>query len=151
SNELSCSIPLRGVRFPAESSWIRRFAGRIRVTQGNNVMCAAHPRMGSSGMRGSAAAVSSSRWSRTRLEVGRTSGFILLDPRLIKESFTAVEPVSDQVAGYFYARLFLENPGVREMFPPAMDLQRERLFGALVRIVQGIDRPEFIANFLEQL
>jgi len=75
----------------------------------------------------------------------------LLDPRLIKESFTVVEPVADKVAGYFYARLFLENPGVREMFPPAMDLQRERLLGAIIRIVQGLDRPEFLANFLEQL
>lgn len=75
----------------------------------------------------------------------------MLDPRLIKESFAVVEPVADKVAGYFYARLFIENPGVRDMFPPYMDAQRDRLLGAIVRIVQGIDRPEFLANFLEQL
>lgn len=75
----------------------------------------------------------------------------MLDPRLIKESFEAVEPVADKVAGYFYARLFVENPGVREMFPPYMDIQRDRLLGAIIRIVQGIDRPEFLTNFLEQL
>lgn len=75
----------------------------------------------------------------------------MLDPRLIKESFTVVEPVADKVAGYFYARLFIENPEVRDMFPPYMDVQRGRLLGAIVRIVQGIDRPEFLANFLEQL
>ncbi len=75
----------------------------------------------------------------------------MLDPRLIKESFTVVEPYADKVASYFYARLFIENPGVREMFPPAMDAQRNRLLGALIRIVQGIERPEFLANFLEQL
>jgi NAD(P)H-flavin reductase/hemoglobin-like flavoprotein len=75
----------------------------------------------------------------------------LLDPRLIKESFSVVEPVAEKVAGYFYARLFLENPELRDMFPPAMDLQRERLLRALLRIVQGIERPEFLANYLEQL
>jgi len=75
----------------------------------------------------------------------------LLDPRLIKESFAVIEPVADKVAGYFYARLFVENPELRDMFPPAMDLQRERLLRALVRIVQGIERPEFLANYLEQL
>jgi NAD(P)H-flavin reductase/hemoglobin-like flavoprotein len=55
------------------------------------------------------------------------------------------------MANYFYSRLFIENPGVREMFPPAMDQQRERFFGALVRIVQSADRPDFLDNFLEQL
>jgi len=75
----------------------------------------------------------------------------LLDPRLIKESWNLVEPVADKVAAYFYARMFIENPELRDMFPPAMDLQRLRLLKALVRIVQGIDRVEFLANFLEQL
>jgi NAD(P)H-flavin reductase len=73
------------------------------------------------------------------------------DSSLIKESFTVVEPYADKVASYFYARLFIENAGVREMFPPAMDQQRDRLLGAIVRIVQSADRPEFLENFLEQL
>jgi NAD(P)H-flavin reductase/hemoglobin-like flavoprotein len=73
------------------------------------------------------------------------------DSSLIKESFNLIEPHADRVASYFYARLFIENPTVREMFPPAMDQQRERFFGALVRIVQAADRPEFLDNFLEQL
>jgi NAD(P)H-flavin reductase/hemoglobin-like flavoprotein len=75
----------------------------------------------------------------------------VLDPRLIKESFAVVEPVADKVAGYFYGRLFLESPELREMFPPNMDVQRSRLFEALVRIVHGADRPDFLAGFLEHL
>src|SRR5882757_4532806 len=75
----------------------------------------------------------------------------VLESRLIKESFDLVEPVADKMANYFYSRLFIENPGTREMFPPAMDQQRERFFYALVRIVQSADRPEFLLNFLEQL
>ena len=70
----------------------------------------------------------------------------MLDPRLIKESFTVVEPVADKVAGYFYARLFLENPGVREMFPPAMDMQRERLLGAIIRIAHSFLAREVIPD-----
>jgi len=58
----------------------------------------------------------------------------VLDPRLIKESFEAVEPVADKVAGYFYARLFVENPGVREMFPPYMDIQRDRLLASGISV-----------------
>jgi NAD(P)H-flavin reductase/hemoglobin-like flavoprotein len=75
----------------------------------------------------------------------------VLNPQLVKESFAVVEPVADKVASYFYGRLFVENPELRDMFPPFMDIQRDRLFGALVRIVHGVDRPEFLAGFLEQL
>ncbi len=70
---------------------------------------------------------------------------------LIKNSFAVVEPEADRVAAYFYARLFMEAPELRELFPPAMDLQRDRLFGALVRIVQGADQPEFLDAFLHGL
>ena len=41
----------------------------------------------------------------------------------------------DEVAQYFYSYLFLRYPETREMFPPAMTRQRDRLVGALVRIV----------------
>jgi NAD(P)H-flavin reductase/hemoglobin-like flavoprotein len=67
---------------------------------------------------------------------------------LIDASIQAIEPHGDRVAAYFYARLFLESPDLREMFPPAMDVQRDRLFGALVRIVRGGDRPDLLEGFL---
>ncbi|MCA2223755.1 globin domain-containing protein [Nonomuraea aurantiaca] len=74
-----------------------------------------------------------------------------LNPRLVKESFSAVEPVADKAAAYFYGRLFAESPQLRGMFPPAMDLQRDRLFGALTRIVWSLDSPASLASFLGQL
>ena len=52
------------------------------------------------------------------------------DSQLLKESLALVEPVYDKVTGYFYARLFVENPHLRSMFPLAMDTQRDRLFRA---------------------
>ena len=43
---------------------------------------------------------------------------------------------------YFYGRLFAENPQLRALFPAAMDSQRDRLFGALTKIVCGLGQPE---------
>jgi NAD(P)H-flavin reductase/hemoglobin-like flavoprotein len=73
------------------------------------------------------------------------------DSQLLKESLALVEPVYEKVTGYFYARLFVENPQVRSMFPLVMDVQRDRLFRALVNLVQGIERPEQLVPFLQQL
>ncbi|GAA3163343.1 FAD-binding oxidoreductase [Planomonospora alba] len=74
-----------------------------------------------------------------------------LNPRLVKESFAVIEPVADKAAAYFYGRLFAENPHLRGMFPPAMDVQRDRLFHALARIVWSIDSPDGLAPFLGRL
>ena len=74
-----------------------------------------------------------------------------LDPRQVKETFALIEPVSGEAAAYFYGRLFAENPQLRAMFPATMDLQRERLFGALARIVWSMDSPEALQGYLGQL
>ncbi|WTD55253.1 FAD-binding oxidoreductase [Streptosporangium sp. NBC_01639] len=74
-----------------------------------------------------------------------------LNPRLVKESFAIVEPVADKAAAYFYGRLFAESPHLRGMFPPAMDIQRDRLFSALTRIVWSLDSPDSLSSFLGQL
>ncbi|MFC7642525.1 globin domain-containing protein [Streptosporangium lutulentum] len=74
-----------------------------------------------------------------------------LNPRLVKESFAVIEPVADKAAAYFYGRLFAGNPHLRGMFPPAMDVQRDRLFSALTRIVWSLDSPDSLASYLGQL
>ncbi|GAA4087391.1 globin domain-containing protein [Nonomuraea soli] len=74
-----------------------------------------------------------------------------LNPRLVKESFSVVEPVADKATAYFYGRLFAENPHLRGMFPPAMDVQRDRLFSSLTRIVWSLDSPDSMAGYLSQL
>lgn len=73
------------------------------------------------------------------------------DYQLLKESLALIEPVYDKVTGYFYARLFVENPHLRSMFPLTMDLQRDRLFRALVHVVQAVDQPEQVVPMLQQL
>ncbi|MFC4007096.1 globin domain-containing protein [Nonomuraea purpurea] len=74
-----------------------------------------------------------------------------LNPRLVKESFSVVEPLADQATAYFYGRLFAESPHLRGMFPPAMDVQRDRLFSALTRIVWSLDSPGSLTAYLGQL
>jgi NAD(P)H-flavin reductase/hemoglobin-like flavoprotein len=62
-----------------------------------------------------------------------------------------VEQVADKVAASFYARLFLASPDLRDLFPLMMDTQRMRLLRALVQVVQGLDSPMQLDQFLGQL
>ncbi len=71
--------------------------------------------------------------------------------RLLKESWTLVEEHQDKLAGYFYARIFLKQPGIRDMFPATMDVQRARLLGAIVTAVQAVDDPDRFDEYLRSL
>ncbi len=69
----------------------------------------------------------------------------------IRDTFTIVAAAGDEPASYFYGWLFARHPGVRSMFPPAMDEQRDRLFRALTRIVESLSSPEDLVRYLSQL
>jgi NAD(P)H-flavin reductase/hemoglobin-like flavoprotein len=71
--------------------------------------------------------------------------------RLLKESWTLVEEQQDKLASYFYARMFLSNPQLRDLFPVQMDLQRSRLLNAIVAAVQTVDDPEAFDEYLRAL
>ena len=71
--------------------------------------------------------------------------------RLLKESWTLVEEQQDRLAGYFYARIFLKNPAIRDMFPMTMDVQRARLLGAIVTAIQAVDDPDRFDEYLRAL
>ena len=75
------------------------------------------------------------------------------DPRFatIRDTFAAVAKAGDEAAGYFYAWLFLRRPELRDLFPPAMDEQRDRLFRALSRIIDSLETPDQMAAYLAQL
>ncbi|MFC4913824.1 globin domain-containing protein [Actinomadura gamaensis] len=74
-----------------------------------------------------------------------------LEPRIVKESFSHIEPDGERATAYFYGRLFAENPRLRTLFPPAMDLQRDRLFHALTTLVWSLDSPDSLAHYLSAL
>jgi NAD(P)H-flavin reductase len=75
------------------------------------------------------------------------------DPAIaaIKETFRYVADAGDKAVGFFYGQLFLRRPHLRQLFPPAMDEQRDRLFCALGRIVESLFTPEDMAAYLSQL
>ena len=70
---------------------------------------------------------------------------------LLKESWTLVEDRADKLASYFYARMFLSNPQLRDLFPVQMDVQRSRLLSAIVQAVQTVDDPDRFDSFLRGL
>jgi NAD(P)H-flavin reductase len=75
------------------------------------------------------------------------------DPAIeaIRETFRYVAEAGDRAVGFFYGQLFLRQPHLRQLFPPAMDEQRDRLFRALGRIVQSLSTPDEMAAYLSQL
>ncbi|WP_049580239.1 globin domain-containing protein [Streptomyces sp. SBT349] len=73
------------------------------------------------------------------------------DAVVIRRTLAEIEPVADEATSYFYALLFVQNPGVREMFPPAMDAQRDRIFGALLTAAEHIDDTVTLTDYLSHL
>jgi NAD(P)H-flavin reductase/hemoglobin-like flavoprotein len=71
--------------------------------------------------------------------------------RLLKESWILVEEHQDKVASYFYARMFLSRPDLRDLFPVHMDVQRARLLNAIVTAVQTLEDPEKFDDYLRGL
>ncbi|WP_433253048.1 globin domain-containing protein [Streptosporangium sp. CA-135522] len=74
-----------------------------------------------------------------------------IDIGLIRHSWSLVESAADKVAMHFYGRLFANHPHIREMFPPAMDIQRDRLLHALTQVVLNLEDGEGLGDYLGQL
>ena len=74
-----------------------------------------------------------------------------MNPTGLKSSWRSAEVLGDSLPEYFYARLFVSNPNLRELFPASMSAQRDRLFSALGRIVSSVDDLDALAPYLRQL
>jgi NAD(P)H-flavin reductase/hemoglobin-like flavoprotein len=74
-----------------------------------------------------------------------------MDTDRLKSTWEAVARHGDDVALYFYSHLFVTHPELREMFPISMDVQRDRLVGALGRVVSNVDELGEVVPYLEQL
>ncbi|MFI8080037.1 globin domain-containing protein [Kitasatospora sp. NPDC086009] len=73
------------------------------------------------------------------------------DIELIRASLAVVEPVADRATAHFYALIFLHHPEVRALFPAAMDVQRDRLFRALLMAARSAGDPEGLRGYLSAL
>jgi NAD(P)H-flavin reductase/hemoglobin-like flavoprotein len=74
-----------------------------------------------------------------------------MDQARLKASWAKAVSFGTPVPGFFYARLFLAYPQLRELFPASMSAQQDRLFTALGRIVTGIDDVPAAMSFAHQL
>jgi NAD(P)H-flavin reductase/hemoglobin-like flavoprotein len=81
-------------------------------------------------------------------EVGSTP-----DIGVLRETLTRVGDRTDKMIGYFYAKLFVEFPETRELFPVQMDVQRSRLLTAILHVLAGLEEagPAGTERFLDQL
>ncbi|PHQ50642.1 flavohemoprotein [Streptomyces cinnamoneus] len=73
------------------------------------------------------------------------------DTLLIRRTLAEIEPIADKVTSYFYALLFLQAPGLRALFPAAMDTQRDRLFKALLTAARHADDTATLSAYLSDL
>ncbi|KPI07755.1 Nitric oxide dioxygenase [Actinobacteria bacterium OK074] len=73
------------------------------------------------------------------------------DAVLIRRTMTEIGPVADKVTAYFYALLFVRHPELRQLFPAAMDAQRDRLLKALITAAEHIDRTDILVAYLQNL
>jgi NAD(P)H-flavin reductase len=74
-----------------------------------------------------------------------------VDTARLRSSWTTVASFGAQVPLFFYSTLFLAHPKLREMFPAGMSAQRDKLLGALDRVVAHLDDPDSTLPFLRQL
>ncbi|MFF0361700.1 globin domain-containing protein [Streptomyces fungicidicus] len=73
------------------------------------------------------------------------------DIALVRASLEVVGPYVAELAGHFYSILFARYPQVRDLFPADLDVQRDRLVRALLRIVELVDDPDNLVAFCSRL
>lgn len=74
-----------------------------------------------------------------------------MDTAALQNSWAIVAKSGDEVPLFFYSHLFLSHPELREMFPISMSAQRDKLVGALGRIVSNVDQLDDVTPFIQQL
>ncbi|WP_414168567.1 globin domain-containing protein [Streptoverticillium reticulum] len=73
------------------------------------------------------------------------------DAVLVRRTLAEMEPVADKATSYFYALLFVRHPALRDLFPAAMDVQRDRLFKALLTAAEHADDTATLTAYLSRL
>ena len=67
--------------------------------------------------------------------------------QLIRNSWTALQPIGDRVVETFYARLFASNAEIARLFKAdKMAEQRKKFAAMLSEIVRVLDRPELLVS-----
>jgi hemoglobin-like flavoprotein len=70
---------------------------------------------------------------------------------LVQASFTKVEPIADQAAEIFYAKLFEFDPKLRNMFKGDMKDQGKKLMSTLKIAVKSLDNLDALVPVVQNL
>ncbi|WP_436319715.1 globin domain-containing protein [Streptomyces syringium] len=89
--------------------------------------------------------------ARDQLPIRPTRSGASPDTLLIRRTLAEIEPVADKTTSYFYALLFIRHPDLRSLFPVAMDVQRDRLFKALLTAAEHADDTATLTEYLSHL
>lgn len=76
---------------------------------------------------------------------------VAADAVTLRRTMAKIEPVADEVISYFYALLFIRRPDLRDLFPVAMDAQRDRIFRALLTAAKLLDDEDTFTRYLSHL
>lgn len=76
---------------------------------------------------------------------------VSVDIALLHKSWALVSDNSGKLASQFYGMLFSRYPAVRNLFPAAMDEQRDRLVHALAYVVLNLDDLDGVIGYLREL
>jgi NAD(P)H-flavin reductase/hemoglobin-like flavoprotein len=84
---------------------------------------------------------------------GPADGIVQAGPDFasMRAAFAVAETAGEEALAYCYGWLFARQPELRELFPAAMEQQRDRLLAALAQIVGERSTPEEMASYLGQL
>jgi NAD(P)H-flavin reductase/hemoglobin-like flavoprotein len=74
-----------------------------------------------------------------------------MDSGRLQASWARVTAHGVQVPQFFYARLFIAYPELRDMFPVSMAVQSDRLVAALGRFVSDVENLPAVTSVIEQL
>lgn len=75
-----------------------------------------------------------------------------LNVELLQSSFALVAPSADELADYFYDRLFSDFPAVVPLFDGVeMSDQKKKLLASLKLVVENLRRPDVLAPALKDM
>lgn len=86
-----------------------------------------------------------------RPDTGFVGAFMSDLATILKTSWQLIEDRQDRVAAHFYARLFLTDPQLRDLFPVQLDTERSRLLRAVVATIQNFGDHEQLDDYLRAL
>lgn len=72
--------------------------------------------------------------------------------QMIRGSFELAKPIANDVVDYFYKTMFEDYPEAKPLFKAAdMEKQKKALLGSLVFIVDNLDKPEKLVDYLQKM